>query len=247
MALGGNTVVWTGKAGRGKTIAAVQLVQLVTSRTDNPHACRYILVAGTDSHRGTAHQASGIRLVYHQIVGSLSSSAARNLAPMRMAEDIVNHCAAAGTRLLIIDEAGALSSEQLRGITMIADHASLHAVPLTVLLIGMGGLAAKTSALPQLARRVFRACEFGDWPEADQRALVLAHTPSLMDPAAHRFLPQALDHLIALAAGDVSFLHKVCMIGQAGPLPDDPTELPLHLVAIADELRPASVRGESAA
>lgn len=231
-------IVWTGPVGRGKTLAAHLLIERVCARDDTKHAARYLLAAGSDQHKGTARQAAGARLLYTEILGAIiSTTRAREVGVQGMARDIVNYCRADGTRLVVVDEAGALSAEQLRGIAMITDCARDEGVPLTVLLVGMDGLAHKLAGTPQVRRRVKRSFLFPDWLVADVARFVLAHAPSLR---ASRHTPDfgpAIHKLVALAGGELSRLETVCQMLEDS-VREDPNQAPLMTaVLLASELK----------
>lgn len=117
--------------------------------------------------------------MYGEIFGELSPSKQAAKRENGMTTELVEHFRLYGTRLLILDEAGTQSAEQLRGITGIADAARRTGVPLTILLVGMDELPKKLYTKAQVKRRVRGWEIFNDWPREDLEALVLAHSPVL--------------------------------------------------------------------
>jgi hypothetical protein len=152
-----------------------------------------------------------------------------------MAPDIVHYCAASGIRVILIDEAGALAAEQLRGISMISDHAKLIDVPLTIVLVGMNSLELKAKALEQTERRVDRWLRFTPWPSEAIASFVHAYLPATVALAGDATCTRAIDHLGTLVSGDLGKLHAVCMVTLAEASALQPRDQLLRAVVIAEQ------------
>ena len=172
-------VAWTGLPGRGKTVAAGRLLEQAWKTYPNAQAPAYYhQLAGSDGG-SNAGQRAGIYNVYSEMLQELSAGRQSAKGAGGMIKELVEHFRLYGTRLLILDEAGTQSAEQLRGITQITDVAKQRGSPVTIVLVGMDGLVEKLHKKEQVKRRVEVWETFRDWDRGDQEALVLQHGPTL--------------------------------------------------------------------
>lgn len=153
---GSPLVVWTGPSRNGKTVTAKWLAKSINDAAEqDPHGFRAALF-----EYGGASSASGsdmkrvMRSVYHAVVAKLDEGLYRQLPSEALALHVVNGLRAKNIQMLMVDEAGLLGVEGLRGLVTIRDVAEHNEWPLSIVLIGMDNLPADIHKLPQILRRV---------------------------------------------------------------------------------------------
>lgn len=160
---GSGLVVWHGRSRLGKTTTARWLVEQINQqyRPDNPDAFRVIHYETGEIHKWSGNkQKQGIRSLYHATVGRLDEGLYRQLPPEELARQLVHGMQRNGIQMALVDEAGCLSLEAIRGMVLVRDTAELMGWTLSLIFVGMDDLPIKMEALPQIAGRVHEWCYF---------------------------------------------------------------------------------------
>jgi hypothetical protein len=157
----GRVTVWSGPSGNGKSTTAQYLVQELERATINgeTNAFRAQWIEFSSTY-GAGADKRVIRAIYHGAVQSLTEGAYRRLPAGDLARELIGGLQARNIQMLLLDEAGVLSEEALRGICLIVDTAKAMGWHLSVVLIGMDDLPRKVESCPQLKGRVREWCYF---------------------------------------------------------------------------------------
>jgi len=158
----GGMVIWTGKSGLGKTKTAEwfrdSLDQTFDPSDPLTFRARY-LQSGTFSRGDQEKQA--IRSLYATVHGApLTHYGYNRYGPSELAELVVIGLQRKGIRLLLIDEAGCLSLNAIRGMVLVTDIAKDMEWPTSLVLIGMDELPETVERLPQIESRIHAWCHF---------------------------------------------------------------------------------------
>lgn len=192
---GSPLVVWTGPSRNGKTVAAKWLAKSINDAAEaEPHGFRAALF-----EYGGASGASGndmkrvMRSVYHAVVAKLDEGLYRQLPSEALALHVVNGLRAKNIQMLMVDEAGLLGVEGLRGLVTIRDVAEHNEWPLSIVLIGMDSLPADIHKLPQILRRVHDWYCFEPYTIEDTYQLLVGLDPQFVSvspktPEGHRIV-----------------------------------------------------------
>lgn len=179
---GSPLVVWTGPSRNGKTVTAKWLAKSINDAAErDPHGFRAALF-----EYGGASSASGndmkrvMRSVYHAIVAKLDEGLYRQLPSEALALHVVNGLRAKNIQMLMVDEAGLLGVEGLRGLVTIRDVAEHNEWPLSIVLIGMDNLPADIHTLPQILRRVHDWYYFEPYSVEDTYELLVGLEPQFV-------------------------------------------------------------------
>lgn len=151
-------VVWTGRGGVGKSRTSRYMIQGLEQAysAQNPNAFRgrYYEVGGgrrTSRQRTMRH---GIRSLYTATVGPLDERVWRRDPEEEIAARLVRSLQLKRLQLVVVDEAGLLEEDEIRGMVLVRDVAEAADWPLTLVLVGMDDLPSKMAQLPQIERRV---------------------------------------------------------------------------------------------
>jgi DNA transposition AAA+ family ATPase len=151
-------VVWTGRSGVGKTRTGRFMVQGLEQvySAQNPKAfrSRYYEVGGGTRLSQQRTMRHGIRSLYAATVGPLDERVWRRDPEEEIAARLVKSLQLKRLQLVVVDEAGLLSKEEIRGMVLVRDVAEAAGWPLTLVLIGMDDLPLTLTKLPQIERRV---------------------------------------------------------------------------------------------
>lgn len=156
-------VVWTGPSRLGKTTTARWLVEKITAAYDpeDPRTFRahHYEVGAVPKWFGDA-QKRAIRSLYHATIGRLDDTVYRTVPSEDLARQLVLGLARKNVQLVLVDEAGLLSLEAIRGLVLVRDVAKLEEHRLSFVLIGMDDLPVILQQCPQVSGRVLEWCYF---------------------------------------------------------------------------------------
>jgi hypothetical protein len=181
-------VVWTGQQGMGKTTTARRLESMIGSSysTDNPNAFRahYFEVGGDVRGSGQRRMKRGIKSLYRQVVGPLDDK-----VYYREPEEVLGGFVREGLRkrriqMMLVDEAGTLSVEEIRGMVHVQNLCTEGGWPLSLVLIGMDDLSVKLEQLAHIRGRIQSWCYFEPYELADTLSILVALSPHFasLDP-----------------------------------------------------------------
>lgn len=155
--VGSALVVWHGRSRHGKTTTAHWFAEQINEQydPDNPDAFRIVHyeVGEVPTWAGNK-QKKGIKSLYHAIVGRLDEGTYRHLPPEELARQLVHGCRRKAVQMVLIDEAGTLSLDAIRGMVLVRDTAELMGWTLTLVFIGMDDLPTKMVQVPQIEKRI---------------------------------------------------------------------------------------------
>lgn len=154
---GGALVCWHGQSRVGKTTTARWLAEQINSQYDpnNPDAFRAVHyeVGEVPTWSGNK-QKKGIKSLYNAVVGRFDEGTYRSLPPEELARQLVHGCRRKAVRMVLVDEAGTLSLDAIRGMTLVRDTAELMEWTLSLVFIGMDDLPTTLTQVPQVEKRV---------------------------------------------------------------------------------------------
>jgi len=162
----GGLCVWCGRARIGKTTTAAYLVAELDKAMKNgdPAAFRAgYYSAGKISSKASNPDRLGIVSLYEGILGLTLDRGISMKSPEYLASMIVDNFITRKIRLVIVDEAGQLTSEALRGMVKVWDEAQFRHWPFTIVLVGMDNLPAIVNKYPQVRERVLEWCFFKEY------------------------------------------------------------------------------------
>lgn len=162
LSIHGNLVVWTGRSRVGKTTTALTFAEDANRRYEEGIAgafrVRHFQV-GRISNTDTA-QKQGIKSIYEFCIGNLEASVYRSRTTASLAALTVEALRDEKIEVILIDEAGDLPLDAIRGMISVGDLAKKEKWDLTLVLIGMDDLPTKMQRLPQIKGRVNEWCYF---------------------------------------------------------------------------------------
>jgi hypothetical protein len=214
-------VIWSGQSRIGKTTTARWMKERINQAFDetNPHAfrCRHYQVGRIDDEK------KAIRSLFHGTIGNLDEGLYRSLPP----EDLAGMLAMALVRkrieLIMVDEAGLLTTDAIRGMVLVRDTAEDRGHRLSIVFIGMDDLPAKIEVVPQVAHRVQEWIAFEPFPpETIFQLLVDLHGPyaeaGRNDPAVTAQIHFLQEHHGGLPGLIVPFVSRILT---TGGIPED--------------------------
>lgn len=160
---GSPLVVWTGRHRLGKTTTAKWLTQKINEAfdRDDPDAFRAVhYEVGEIPQWGGHGQKKAIRSLYHQLIGPLDEGVYRTTPPEALAEQLVFGTRKKHVGMVFVDEAGLLSLDAIRGMTLVRDVAENMGHILSLVFIGMDDLPSKMRRNKQVSGRVHEWCYF---------------------------------------------------------------------------------------
>lgn len=152
-------VVLSGPSGVGKTTCAAYIVdQINQGRLLDEHA-RAVTFEVSGKRLATRMQQTvrgPLRAIYTFVLGPVPSTLFQRQSEHEVCRKIVAAMRARGTQVLLLDEAGSLAAEEMRGLAMLMNVAREEGWLLTIVLIGMDELPKTVTSLPQLETRVIQ-------------------------------------------------------------------------------------------
>lgn len=179
----GGLAVWVGHSRIGKTSTAQWLQRRLEKEHElepadvNRFRALYFQVGEVRSNSGN-QQRQGLRSLYTQVTKvPLPQSMYKSYSVEALAEVIVRVIVRKRIRLVLVDEAGCLSQDAMRGMVLTSDVAKALGWNLSVGFIGMDDLPIKVDQLPQISGRVHAWCYFAEYGLEDT-AKLLSHLHS---------------------------------------------------------------------
>jgi hypothetical protein len=106
----------------------------------------------------------GIRSLYQGAkLGQMDEGFYRTNPPEAIAEQLVYGLRRKRIQLVVVDEAGCLALDSIRGMVLARDIAESQGYTLTLVFVGMDDLAQKMNILPQIRFRVNEWCNFSQY------------------------------------------------------------------------------------
>jgi len=174
----GQMVVMTGKAGAGKTTAALHIVDEVNeaanAESENSFKAEHYVATELRRSRGDALHKRFLAEFARQVLQLTFPSDTRSIDMPALMNGIASGLRRLNIQLVFIDEAGHLPPAALDTLaTLINIVATSEAHPLTIGLVGMHDLPTNVQQLPQVERRVTEFIHFQ--PLDDKTALKVLH------------------------------------------------------------------------
>jgi len=161
-------MVWSGPPGRGKTTASEQFRDaLVALRPADSTPVWMMNWGGALNGKGTRQMHRGLTTVYKRFVEDESLRYLARSTEQTLAEDIVTAFRDNGTVLLVIDEAGTMSADEMRGVGMVIDEAAKKHLRMHILMISMDNITDKMKTHRVIDSRTTLDLDFGAWQPVD--------------------------------------------------------------------------------
>lgn len=198
-------VVWSGQSRLGKTTTGCWMVDQLNQQFDenDPDAFRavYYEVGEIKVYSGNEMK-KGIRSLYQGALHSqLDEGFYRNNPPEAIAELLVHGLRRKRIQLIVVDEAGCLSLDAIRGMTLVRDVAESQGYTLTIVFVGMDDLPQKMNILPQIRYRVKEWCNFSQYTLDETWALLKELHPYFA----------SLDGSKAAHREQIEVVHELCL------------------------------------
>lgn len=158
----GNSL-WYGESRVGKTTTARYIVETITEAYDpyNPYAFRSVhYEVGEIAQWSGNEQKKGLKSLYNAILGRIDEGLYRSDPLETIAEQLVLGLMRKNIQMILVDEAGNLSLDAIRGMIMAYDAAKNSGHPLSLIFVGMDDLPTKVTKLPQVKGRIHEWCYF---------------------------------------------------------------------------------------
>jgi len=215
---GGGLIVWSGPSGIGKTSTAQWMARAIeqqyTAGDDRCYRAIHYEVGEIRANTGV-QQKQGIRSLYAQVMRSPIPDATFKRNPAEgLAELVVAAMRRRNIRLILVDEAGCLSLDAIRGMVLVRDVAELLKWRASFVFIGMDDLPIKLERLPQIKRRIEAWCYFEEYGLEEIRQLLVALHPhfrglAVNSPALKEEVAFIHSHFGGLPGAIVPFLRQV--------------------------------------
>jgi hypothetical protein len=157
-------VVWYGQARIGKTTTAMHMVNRLNEVFDenNPDTFRAIYYEVGPVLKGSGNEVKkGIRSLYQAGLNIQMDEGFYNRNPPEViAGQLVHGLRRKRIQLVVIDEAGTLSADAIRGMNLVRDVAENEGWTLTLVFVGMDDLPHTMIKYPQLHKRIHEWCYF---------------------------------------------------------------------------------------
>jgi hypothetical protein len=231
----GGHLVWTGPSRVGKTTTADRYLTRAINRqheqTGEGFRALHFHVGGTG--KGDQWKQS-LAILYAQAHGvPLTPHQYRRLQPTGLAEQVVMGLQRSNTRLVFIDEAGVLTTDAIKAMTLVGDTAGDMDWPVSLVFIGMDDLPKKIESSPQVSGRISRYFYFHEYDFTQTKAFLAALHP--------HFAGARWD---AEKVVEAEFIQKFCH-GLPGKIVSFLGHVDGHLMDIGRELNIQILRGVS--
>ena len=196
---GGGLVVWTGPSRAGKTMTARWFAQkLEDACATDARGFRAVHFEAAITPTGNDGMKRGVQALYSAAIAPMSETVYRQRQTESMATILVDGLRARNVRVVLVDEAGLMSTDALNGLVLVRDVAENEGWPVTVVLIGMDDLPTKLAKRPQVASRIHEWCFFQPYSLEETHELLAALHPHFAE----------LDLRITAHRSQVDFLHR---------------------------------------
>ena len=197
-------VVWYGRGRIGKTTTARHMVKLINKAydPDNPNTFRAVhYEVASISDKSGNEMKQGIKSLYEGTLGiRIDGGFYMRASTETIARHLVHALRRKGVRMVIVDEAGLLSIEAIRGIVLVRDIAEMEEWILSIIFVGMDDLPVKMTKNEQIHGRVVEWCMFESYSLDDTWALLGILHPYF----------KALDGRKQINQKLIRFIHDIC-------------------------------------
>jgi hypothetical protein len=164
---GGALVVWYGQSRIGKTTTGRYMANHLNEvfEEDNPNTFRAVHYVVGAVGKGSGNEIKkGIRSLYQAALSIQMDEGfyIRN-PPEVLAAQLVHGLRRKRIQLIIVDEAGSLSADAIRGMNLVRDTAENEGWTLTLVFVGMDDLPQTMTKYPQIHKRVHEWCYFDQY------------------------------------------------------------------------------------
>jgi hypothetical protein len=159
----GGLIIWQGRSRIGKTTTARWMIQKIEEAYDPDNSICFRAKhyeAGEISSWQGQEAKRGIRSLYHATIGRLDEGIYRQDPTEHIAAQLVHSLRRTNIQMVLVDEAGWLSLDAIRGMVLVCDVAKNLNWTLTLVFIGMDDLPQKLTKLPQINGRIHEWCYF---------------------------------------------------------------------------------------
>jgi hypothetical protein len=144
--------------------------------------------------------------VHHEVVGRLPRGVSLGMGAEEIASSVVEELRLRAIGILVVDEAGGLTQDAVRGLMLLSNTARRLRHPLSIVFVGMDDLPRLLTKLPQHKRRTTAHVFFDSYSIQDTLALLRAIHPHFaghrLDDPQHRRV--------------VEFIHRITQDGLPG-------------------------------
>jgi hypothetical protein len=175
-------VVWSGPPRNGKTQTARWLSRTAEALVNSdPDGFRIKHYEVGEIAKGMAASRRGVQSLYNAAIGRLSEQAFRFWPLEELARQLVHGLEAQNIQMIMVDEAGLLPVDAIRGMITVLDTAELMDWPLTLVFIGMDDLATTVEENAQVRHRIHEWCYFEPYSLDETAELLRALHPHFAD------------------------------------------------------------------
>ena len=172
-------VLWYGESRLGKTKTAEYMERKIAEAYDpnNPHAYRAIHYEVGEIGEWTGNEMKkGIKSLYYATLGKIDEGVYRHAPTEDLAKQLVHGLRRKNIQVVLVDEAGTLSQDAIRGMMLVANVAKNTHHLLSLVFIGMDDLPTKVQHLPQVDKRFVEWCYFAAYgPRETAKLLAQLH------------------------------------------------------------------------
>ncbi|HEV2146287.1 MAG TPA: ATP-binding protein [Longimicrobiaceae bacterium] len=194
-------IVWTGVTRLGKTTTARWLVQAIEEayapEVEGAFRAVHYEVGRIPQWFSDAGKRA-LRSAYHASIGTLDEGLFRRSPSEDLARLLTRGLQRKHVQMLLVDEAGLLPMEAIRGLVLLRDVALLEGHCLSIVLIGMDDLPVLLGTCPQVKGRILEWCYFAPYNLRETWDLLAALHPHFA----------SLDRKRPDHKAQVDFLHK---------------------------------------
>lgn len=245
---GSALVVWTGPSRNGKTRTAQWMVRKMDEAYErSPHGFRAVhYEVGEISSWFGGEMKRGVRSLYHATIGRLPESTYRQVPIEDLAAQLVHGLRRKNIQMVMVDEAGLLSLDAIRGMVLVRNVAERLGWRLTLVFIGMDDLPTKMKKVPHINRRIHEWCYFQPYSFDETLGLLAALHPhfatlNLANPAHHAQVAFLHEQFHGLPGLLVPFLRRLAQrerdLAEYGLAIDVDMLRAVHLMTQRDEER----------
>lgn len=210
----GGFVVWSGPSRNGKSVTARWLVEGLNAMSESDplafKAVHFEVAKSTRCNQPRDEARRAVQRVWLATIGKMMEG--RYRAPAEeLARELTHALQARRLELILVDEAGGLSLDELRGLMTLINVAANEHHRLTIVLIGMDELPNMVERLDQIRERVVEVCYFAPYSAEDCMVFLKAMLPYFAAAKASDLVAKAeADFIIGLSEGLPGRLAAYC-------------------------------------